>query len=157
MTLNVAIVLILLGGWISGKIFSKIRLPSILGMTIFGVVLSLFNIFEKLHVLNDLAPFLRSLALIIILLRAGLGLRKAALNKIGITAVFMSIIPCLLEGFSLTIIFKLLFGFTFFQAGLLGFILSAVSPAVIVPSMLELKQKGYGVRLYTPSDKYINK
>lgn len=141
--LNLIIAIILGGGWLFGKIFGKIKLPAVLGMVIFGIICSVFLKPYTPKLLWDLSPFLKSFALIVILLRAGLGIKRETLNRVGLTALLMSFIPCIIEGISLMFLFKIFFNFSWSVAGLTGFMLAAVSPAVIVPSMLDLKKKGH--------------
>lgn len=151
MTLNLIFALILFGGWISSRLFHQIKLPNILGMLIFGIVLgSLINPLIP-QSLWEIEPFLKSLALIIILLRAGLGLSKATLKKAGVTALLMSFIPGIFEGTALTLLFHYFFNFDWSIAGLTAFMISAVSPAVIVPSMLDLMEQGIGKKNEVPS------
>lgn len=102
-------------------------------------------------ILWELEPFLKSFALIVILLRAGLGISRKTLKKAGKTAILMAFIPCLFEGIVLTIAFHFFFNFAWSIAGLTAFMLSAVSPAVIVPSMLDLKDKGIGRKNEVPT------
>ncbi len=151
MDLNLFIVIMILGGWFMGKLFTRLQLPSILGMLIWGILFSFF--FRDLipTVINDAEPFLKSFALIVILLRAGLGISKSTLKKVGITALLMSIIPCIFEGMALLFLLQVFFDFSFLSAGLTAFMLSAVSPAVIVPSMLDIKAKGIGTRKDVPT------
>lgn len=151
MTVSTAIVIVLLGGWFSGKIFTKIKLPTVLGMVVYGIIIGYFWRNEVPKVIWDIEPFLKSFALIVILLRAGLGISKKTLQKAGITALLMTFIPCVIEGISLTVTFHLLFQFNWYVSGLTGFMLSAASPAVIVPSMLELKRNGYGNKNEVPT------
>lgn len=151
MSINIAILIILGGGWLSGKLFSKIKLPSVLGMTLLGVGISIFLKDQMPEVLWDIAPFLKSLALIIILLRAGLGIKKSVLKKVGRTALFMAFIPCLFEGLALTITFYLFTPFNLLTSALTASLLAAVSPAVVVPSMLNLKEGGYGEKREVPT------
>jgi NhaP-type Na+/H+ or K+/H+ antiporter len=134
-------IIILAGGYLSGRLFSKIKLPSILGMVLFGIACSFFLSSHTPAVLWEVTPFLKSFALIVILLRAGLGLKKSTLKKVGKTAIAMSFIPCLFEGISLTFLFHVFFGFSYEVAGLTAFMLAAVSPAVVVPSMLDIQSK----------------
>lgn len=141
--INVIFVIILGGGWLFGRLFAKLRLPSILGMVIFGICCSLFLKPYTPNILWDLAPSLKSFALIVILLRAGLGIRRETLKKVGTTALLMSFVPCIVEGTALTVACRIFFHFNWDVAGLTGFMLAAVSPAVVVPSMLDLKQKGH--------------
>lgn len=144
MTINAVAVIILLGGWGFSRLFEKMRLPGILGMVVFGILCSLGIKDQTSKVLWEIAPFLKSLALIVILLRAGLGISRSNLQKAGRAALLMSFVPCIFEGTALVFVFHYLFGFSFAVAGLTAFMLAAVSPAVIVPTMLHLKQSGYG-------------
>lgn len=144
MDLNLFIVIMLLGGWFMGKLFTKLRLPSVIGMLFWGI---LFSNYYKAYIptlINDAEPFLKSFALIVILLRAGLGISKSTLKKVGKTALLMSFIPCIFEGIALLFLLHIFFDFSYITAGLTAFMISAVSPAVIVPSMLEIKAKGIG-------------
>lgn len=150
MSLGAILALLLAGGWLFSKIFQKIGLPPILGMIIWGVVLSFFSIVDPRSV-ADVEPTLKSFALIVILLRAGLGLSKRVLHKAGITALLMAVVPCLFEGGALTIAIHYLFGFSWSVSGLTAFMVAAVSPAVIVPSMLEMKEQGIGREKEVPS------
>ncbi len=151
MTLNIAILLILGGGWFAGKLFTKLKLPSVLGMTLLGVFISIFLKDDIPSVLWEIAPFLKSLALIVILLRAGLGIKKSVLQKVGRAALLMAFIPCLFEGISLTVLFYYLTPFDLLTSALTATLLSAVSPAVVVPSMLNLKEAGYGQKREVPT------
>ncbi len=144
MPLNLVVVLILFGGWLFGKAFFRLGLPSVLGMVIWGICIGLLWRKQIPPILFELEPFLKSFALIVILLRAGLGINKSTLGRAGLTAILISFIPCIIEGGVLTVLFHYIFDFEWTIGGLTGFMLAAVSPAVIVPSMLELKDKGYG-------------
>ena len=151
MSINIAILIILGGGWLAGKLFTRIKLPSVLGMTLLGVVISIFLKSDIPVVIWEIAPFLKSLALIVILLRAGLGIKRSVLKQVGKTALFMSFVPCLFEGFALTFLFYIFTPFDLLTSALTGSLLSAVSPAVVVPSMLNLKDAGYGKRKEVPT------
>lgn len=151
MSINAAMIILLLGGWIFSRIFSQIRFPAILGMVIFGILGSLFFAEKMPPLLWEIAPSLKSFALIVILLRAGLGISRQIIGKAGRTALLMAFIPCLMEGFALMPALRFAFDFTWIQAGLAAFMLAAVSPAVIVPSMLDLIDKGYGKKKAVPS------
>lgn len=144
MPFNLTVVLILLGGWLSGRFLSKLGLPSVLGMVLWGICIGTFWKSHLPPLLFQLEPFLKSFALIVILLRAGLGIHRSTLQKTGLTAGLMSFVPCIVEGSALTVLFHFVFGFDWPIAGLTAFMLAAVSPAVIVPSMLTLKDRGYG-------------
>ncbi len=140
MTINTVAVIILLGGWIFARLFEKIRLPNVLGMVVFGIICSLTIKPMVPQLLWDISPFLKSLALIVILLRAGLGISRKNLEIAGSTALLMAVVPCLFEGLALTLVFVYLFEFSPAIAGLTAFMLSAVSLAVTVPAMLDLRQ-----------------
>ncbi|WP_130807868.1 cation:proton antiporter [Senegalia massiliensis] len=149
MAVSFAIIIIL--GLLANKLFTKLKLPGLLGMLIVGILLGpyAFDILNKeiLIISGDL----RKIALIVILLRAGLGVKKETLKKIGIPAIKLSFIPGIFEGFTLIFITMKIFNFSFEQAGILAFIISAVSPAVVVPSMLSLIDKGKGEKKAIPT------
>jgi NhaP-type Na+/H+ or K+/H+ antiporter len=151
MSLNITIALIILGGWASSKLSGLARLPNIFGMVVFGILFGTLAGRIIPPVLWEIEPTLKSIALIVILLRAGLGLSKQALQKSGKTAILMSFIPCILEAAGLSVLIHYFFGFDWYTSGLTAWMLSAVSPAVIVPSMLELKDQGYGKHKDVPS------
>lgn len=139
-----SIALILLSGLFLGKIFSKIKLPSLLGMIIVGIVLGpyAFNIINE-SILNISAE-LRQIALVIILTRAGLALDINDLKKAGRPAILMCFIPACAEIIGTIILAPILLDVTILEAAIIGSVISAVSPAVIVPRMIMLIDKGYG-------------
>lgn len=142
MAISLAIIITL--GMIANFIFEKINLPGLLGMLLVGIAIGPYGFDLMQPELMAVSADLRKIALIVILLRAGLGLKKETLQKVGKNAIRMSFIPCLLEGFTVMYFAHLLFGISFAEAGILGFTLAAVSPAVIVPSMLQLIENGKG-------------
>lgn len=127
------------------------RLPGLLGMIATGLLLGRNGTNFICQDILDISSELRTAALIVILIRAGLGINRATLNRIGVPAIKMSFIPCLFEGALVIIATCLLLDFTVVQAGVLAFILAAVSPAVIVPQMLELKEMGFGKNKEVPT------
>lgn len=147
------------------KLFEKLRLPGLLGMILTGIILGEYskNYIVNILKLDFLEPFfisdkilsissdLRLCALIVILIRAGLGIDRVSLKKIGNVALKMACIPCLFEGFTVMIVTHLLLGFPFAICGTLGFIIAAVSPAVVVPEMLSLKEKNLGKEKEIPT------
>lgn len=151
MSLGLLLTIILLGGWIFSRLFTRLKLPNILGMVIFGIILGALIRPHIPDSLDTVEPLLKSLALVVILLRAGLGLNRVVLKKAGLTAVLMTFVPCIMEGGALTVLFHVFFDFSWVISGLTAFMLSAVSPAVIVPSMLNLKEKGYGMDKGVPT------
>ena len=145
------VALIVLFALMGNFLFNKLGLPGILGMIATGLVLgpSGFGIIHD-GTLEGLKEF-KTVALIIILIRAGLGISKKTLNRIGGPAIKMGIIPCLIEGSAITLLAWKFLGFQLYEAGLLGFIIAAVSPAVIVPAMIELKNSGFGKNKEVPT------
>lgn len=139
-----SIALILLLGLLLGSIFSKMRLPSLLGMMIAGIVLSphALNLIDQ-PILNISAD-LRQIALVIILTRAGLSLNMEDLKKAGRPAVLMCFVPACIEIIGTMILAPMLLGVTVLEAAIIGSVIAAVSPAVIVPRMIQLIEEGYG-------------
>jgi solute carrier family 9B (sodium/hydrogen exchanger), member 1/2 len=151
MPFNLFIVLFFVGGWGAGKLIQKAALPPILGMVLFGLLIRFSFPSAIPDLIFELDPFLKSLALLVILLRAGLGIRKSTLVKVGRAAVPMAFIPCLMEAAVLTLAWHFLFDLPLLTSALGAFMLSAVSPAVVVPSMLDLKEQGLGAENDVPT------
>ncbi|WP_353893351.1 cation:proton antiporter [Proteinivorax hydrogeniformans] len=140
-----SLIIIITLGIISKRITKRIGLPHIIGLIFLGWVIGPFSMDLIVEEINALSEEIRMLALIIILVRAGIGLNISTLKKVGKTATLLSFIPCIFEGLTVTVLAMLLFDLDFAIAGVLGFVLAAVSPAVIVPSMLKLKERGWGM------------
>ena len=143
MLLSISLILIL--GMFMGWICQKIKLPSLLGMLITGIVLGPY----VLNLLDDsilgISAELRKIALIIILTRAGLGLDLSGLKKIGRPAVLMCFVPASFELIGMILLAPKLMGLTVLEAAIMGAVLAAGSPAVVVPRMVKLMDEGYGV------------
>lgn len=143
MLLSISLIHIL--GMFMGWICQKIKLPSLLGMLITGIVLGPY----VLNMLDDsilgISAELRKIALIIILTRAGLGLDLSGLKKIGRPAVLMCFVPASFELIGMILLAPKLMGLTVLEAAIMGAVLAAVSPAVVVPRMVKLMDEGYGV------------
>lgn len=139
-----SVALIILLGLICYKIFTWIRLPGFLGILLLGMAIGPngFDWIDESILL--VSGDLRKIALIIILLRAGLGLHRQTLKKVGLPALRLGFIPVITEGFVVLLAAVLLLDFTAVEAGMLGFIIAAVSPAVIVPKMLHFIHTGKG-------------
>ncbi len=142
--------LIVVFGLLANRLFTRLKLPGLLGMILIGIAVGPYGLDWLDPSILENAADIRLIALIVILLRAGLGLEKQLLKKVGRVALKMSSIPCLLEGFTIMGISRLLLGLPWAEAGMLGFIVAAVSPAVIVPAMLQLKQEGWGMKRGIP-------
>ena len=136
--------LVILFGLLANYLFSKLKLPGLLGMLLLGIALGPYGLNWLSSDLLLISSDLRKLALIIILIRAGLGISKDALKKVGTAAIKFSFLPGLIEGFTIASISMVFLGFSFIEGGILGFIIAAVSPAVVVPQMLKLSEKGLG-------------
>lgn len=136
--------LILIFGYLLGLVFQKLNLPSLLGMLITGIIVGPYalNLLDENILL--ISADLRKFALIIILLRAGLALDLKDLKKVGRPAVLLCFVPALLEIAAIVLIAPLLFDITYLDAGIMGAVIAAVSPAVVVPRMLRLMKDGYG-------------
>ena len=149
MLINVLIIiisLILIGilANFSGKLVEFIKLPSLIGMILFGVLIgpSFLN-FVPESTLN-ISPVIKDLALITVLFIGGLGISLNQMKQIGRPAILLSIIPATLEGLTIAVLSMIFLKFTFVQGAILGFIIAAVSPAVLVPSMVDLIKRKIG-------------
>lgn len=141
-----SIALILLVGMSMGWICRKIKLPGLLGMLITGIVLGPY-VLNMLDIkLLGISADLRKIALIIILTRAGLGLDLTSLKKIGRPAVLMCFVPAMFELAGMLLLAPRLMGMSLLEAAVMGAVLAAVSPAVVVPRMVKLMEEGYGVK-----------
>lgn len=146
-----SLALITLFGLLMNTLFTKLKLPGLLGMLLLGIVIGPYGLNWIGPDLMSASADFRKIALIIILLRAGLGIGRESLNDVGVTAIKMSILPGVFEGLTVALAATQVFGFTFIQGGILGFILAAVSPAVIVPMMIQLSEKGIGTDKNIPT------
>lgn len=136
--------LILLVGMSLGWLCKKLKLPSLLGMLLTGVVLGPYVLDLLDPSILNISAELRKIALIIILTRAGLGLDISGLKKIGRPAVLMCFVPASFELLGMMLIAPKLMGMTTLEAAIMGSVLAAVSPAVVVPRMVKLMDEGYG-------------
>ncbi|MDO5409811.1 MAG: cation:proton antiporter [Lachnospiraceae bacterium] len=148
MLISIAYMLML--GMFLGWICRKMRLPALMGMIFTGIVLGP-------HVLDlidgsilTISADLRKIALIIILTRAGLSLDLNDLKKVGRPAVLMCFVPACFEMAGMVILAPKLLGITLLDAAIMGSVVAAVSPAVIVPKMLKLMEEGYGTEKGIP-------
>lgn len=139
-----SLALIFLCGLLLGSIFQKIKLPPLLGMIITGIILGphTLNLIDQsvLSISSDL----RQIALIIILTRAGLNLDINSLKKVGRPAILMCFVPACFEIIGMVLLAPPLLGISILDALIMGTVVAAVSPAVIVPKMLKLIETGYG-------------
>ncbi|MBU1094641.1 MAG: cation:proton antiporter [Firmicutes bacterium] len=142
MLLSVA--LIIITSLFMSQVFELIKLPRMIGMLIAGIILGPF-VFDLISPdILDISADLRQIALIVILIRAGLSLDFEDLKKVGKTAILLSFIPATIEMIAITIFAPLLFDISYLDAAILGSVVAAVSPAVVVPRMIRLISSGYG-------------
>ena len=140
-----SLVLILLLGFLCGQLARILKAPPLLGMMLVGILLGAEG-FDLITVrVLDLADDLRAIAVMVILMRAGLGLDRDQLIKQGTVAIRLGFLPALSEAIAIAILSLWLFEFNWATGLLLGCVISAESPAVIVPGMLHLKNLGWGV------------
>ena len=139
-----SLALIILLGLVSSMILEKIKLPNIIGMLIVGIMLgpSMFNMLDES--LLAISGDIKEIALIIILLKAGLSLDLTDLKKVGRPAVLLCFLPATFEILGFIIFGPKLLGLTLLESAILGAVMGAVSPAVIVPRMTFLLENGYG-------------
>ena len=124
----------------------KLKLPGLIGFLITGILLGpyVFNLIDDS--ILGISAELRKIALVIILTRAGLGLDISGLKKIGRPAVLMCFVPATCELLGMLVLGPRLMGLSLLEAAILGAVLAAVSPAVVVPRMVKLMDEGYGIR-----------
>lgn len=136
--------LIFLLGLLLGKFFNRLKLPNLLGMILTGMILGPYALDRIDASILHISADLRELALIIILTRAGLALDARDLKKVGRPAILMSFLPASFEILGVMLLAPLLFGISRFDAAVMGSVLAAVSPAVVVPRMIRIMEEGYG-------------
>ena len=141
-----SISLILIVGMSMGYICSKLKLPSLIGMLATGIILGPYVLNLLDSSILGISADLRKIALIIILTRAGFGLDLSGLKKLGRPAILMCFVPATFELIGMIIIAPKLMGISVLEAAIMGSVLAAVSPAVVVPRMVKLMDEGYGVK-----------
>ena len=144
MLLSISLILIL--GMCMGWLCQKIKLPGLLGMLLTGIVLGPYGLNLLDDSILEISVELRKIALIIILTRAGLGLDLSGLKKLGRPAVLMCFVPASFEMAGVILLAPKLMGLSVLEAAVMGAVLAAVSPAVVVPRMVRLMDEGYGVK-----------
>lgn len=138
-------------GLFADWVFRKMRMPGLLGMLLLGVLFGpyVWNLMEPgfLEASSDL----RMIALIIILLRAGFELSRDALNKVGMQALLLSFVPGIMEGSTIALLGPSFLPLTHLESAMLGFVIAAVSPAVVVPMMIGFIERGMGAKKGIPT------
>ncbi len=151
MSFNLFLVLMLAGGWLAGRVAKHLRLPGILGMLLFGLAFGWVATDGIPSLAWELEPVVKGLALVVILLRAGLAIRRQVLARVGRSAFLLGVVPCVLEALALMPLLYFVFGLDWLVAGLTAWMLAAVSPAVVVPTMLDFQARGIGQRNQVPT------
>lgn len=148
MLLSLAVIVLL--GFLVGYLFEKIKMPKLIWYLILGIILgpSVLNFISP--TLMNISPYLRQMALVIILTRAGLSLDLKALKRIGISVILLSFIPATFELIGVVIFAPMFLKINYFEAMLLGSVLAAVSPAIIVPRMIKIMDEKYGLKHSIP-------
>ncbi|XP_050390226.1 sodium/hydrogen exchanger 9B2 isoform X3 [Patella vulgata] len=147
-----SLVVLFMACWSGGYIFNLIRLPALLGMLIVGCLLGNvphINVADDIQMTWSIGA--RQIALAVILIRAGLGLDPKALKRLSFVVIRLAFSPCLMETITDGIVSHFLLGLPWEFGFMLGFVLAAVSPAVVVPSLFLLSDKGYGVDKGVPT------
>lgn len=136
--------LILIIGFSLSGILNRLKIPGLLGMIVTGILLGPYVLNLISRDILEISTDLREIALIVILMRAGLSIDMSDLKKVGRPAVLMCFIPATFEIMAVTFLAPILFKVSYIEAAIMGTVLAAVSPAVIVPRMLHLMESGYG-------------
>ena len=139
-----SLALIMMIGAFMGWGCKKLRLPALLGMIVTGIVLGPYTLDLIDESILGISSELRKIALIIILTRAGLSLDMNDLKRVGRPAVLMCFLPACFEILGMVILAPKLLGISVLESAVMGAVVGAVSPAVIVPKMLKLMEDGYG-------------
>ena len=139
-----SLAIILLFGLLLGGICKKLRLPSLIGMLAVGIIIGPYALNLIDTSILEISAQLRKIALIIILARAGLSLNVSELKKVGRPAIMMCFVPACFEIIGMILLAPKLLGISVVDAAVMGTVVGAVSPAVIVPKMLNLIENGYG-------------
>ncbi|MEX1308060.1 MAG: cation:proton antiporter [Eubacteriales bacterium] len=145
-----SLALILIIGFLLSGLFNRIDIPGLLAMIITGIVLGPHVLDLISDDILNISGDLREIALIVILLRAGLTLDLQDLKKVGRPAVLMCFVPALLEIGAITLLAPMLFHISTIEAAIMGTVVAAVSPAVVVPRMIKLMESGYGQKKRVP-------
>ena len=150
MNIFLSLFIIFAGGILGGFLLEKIKLPKLVWYIILGILIgpSLLNIVDD--TLISISSYLRQIALVIILTRSGLSLDINNLKKIGRPAILMCFVPATFEIVGITIFGPMLLGISYLEAMLLGSVLAAVSPAIVVPRMIKFMEERYGEENHVP-------
>jgi NhaP-type Na+/H+ or K+/H+ antiporter len=136
--------LIIIIGFVLSGILNKLKIPGLLGMILTGILLGPYVLNLITPDILNISSDLREIALIVILTRAGLSIDINDLKRVGRPAILLCFVPATLEIAAVTLLAPIFFEVTCIEAAIMGTVLAAVSPAIIVPRMLRLMESGYG-------------
>lgn len=139
-----SIALMMIIGFLLSGIFNRLKLPGLLGMIITGIILGPYVLNLIASDLLNISKDLREIALIVILIRAGLSLDLRDLKKVGRPAILMCFVPATIEILTVVLLAPIIFNISYIEAAIMGTVLAAVSPAVVVPRMIKLIESGHG-------------
>ncbi|WP_159641574.1 cation:proton antiporter [Erysipelothrix anatis] len=142
--LKMAYILAIGIGLLLRKIAMKLEIPQLLFYMLVGFVLSYFTTLPY-------GDYIRHVALVLVLLRSGLGINLSTLKQVGKETTLLSFVPALFEGFAVLVMALLLTQMSVAEAGMMGFMLGAVSPAVVIPMMIWLQQRNIGTKKHIPT------
>lgn len=145
-----SLTIILIAGLILAKIAEILKLPRLVGMLVAGIIIGPYTLNLLDEKILTLSADIRKIALIIILIKAGLTLTLKDLKKVGRPAIFLSFLPATFEIIGYTLFAPILFGITRAEAAVMGAVLAAVSPAVVVPRMVHLIETKWGTKKGIP-------
>ncbi|MBN2268442.1 MAG: cation:proton antiporter [Acholeplasmataceae bacterium] len=148
MLLSVALIILL--SLILAQVFEKLKLPRMIGMLCAGILLGPYVLDLIDGSILNISAELRQFSLIVILIRAGLSLDLNDLKKIGRPALLLSFVPALFEFIVIMLFGPMFFDITLLEAAIIGSMVAAVSPAIIVPRMIKLMERGYGKKKPIP-------
>ena len=141
---------IILSALLLGSFFRRLHLPQLIGMLLAGMIIGPYVLDLITPELLSVSADLRKFALIVILTRAGLSLDISDLKKVERPAVLLCFIPATFEIIGYTLFARLFLGLTYAEGALMGTVMAAVSPAVVVPRMLKIQENGYGINKCIP-------
>ena len=140
--------IIICGGVLIHFLFNKIKVPALIGYLLLGILINAVGFIDPS--INIISPYIRKIALVIILIKAGLSLDVSDLKKVGRPAILMSFVPAVVEMCVVGVVAPLLFDITYVESFILGAVLGAVSPAVVIPMMTKLMGEKVGTKKGIP-------
>jgi len=144
------VVLVLAGGYLSGKLATKLRLPALLGMLLYGIAIGPYGLGVLSEEFIQQAPTVSVVALVTVIISSFFAIDLAVLRRNVRTVVLVGVVPGVLEGTAVATAAVALLDFSWVQGGILGFTIAVVSPAVVVPTMIRLKEAGWGADKSVP-------